>query len=300
MNDRRNSYICFIRRNTKEESQNMKQATSNNPQTLFLLSNSYNFNFFLFSPRLFTITTNSGSCKFNTYLLKDTSTVISKFLSENPNNLQYHLDIIDESNVLGKFEKLYQGEYVIFDEDELPVSKKITELLNIVECPNFMKPESLKREESRYFGFNANMVNSLGVEISIGLFHKFLQNEVPQTFLIKTKKKTYYCNVFGVYCSEIIRKVLLEDPTIEEYVYNYDDEFDEFKPICDFFNMKKVDLTKNNMESIKEIAEDLQIKLILKDVNDFINASEKVSQSIDEQQAIVESIDELFDYLSVY
>ena len=51
------------------------------------------------------------------------------------------------------------------------------------------------------------------------------------------------------------------------------------------------------MESIKEIAEDLQITVILNDVEKYIKDSEKVSKTIDEQQALIDSIDELFDLL---
>ena len=66
-------------------------------------------------PKFFTITTNTGFSNFNIYLLKDVSFVISDFLKENPHNLKYHLDTNDEENVLGKFEKMFQGEFVVFN-----------------------------------------------------------------------------------------------------------------------------------------------------------------------------------------
>lgn len=100
---------------------NSFKSRENQPksQSLFLFSDSYNFDFLKIIPRLFTITTNTGSSNFNTYILRKTSSVIDKFLKENPHHLQYHLDFNDEGNILGKFEKMYQGEFVAFDDDEL-------------------------------------------------------------------------------------------------------------------------------------------------------------------------------------
>ena len=59
-------------------------------------------------------------------MLRDTSSVIDNLLKSNPNLLEYHLDIKDDENVLGKFAQAYQGKSALFDEDQLPVSFKIT------------------------------------------------------------------------------------------------------------------------------------------------------------------------------
>lgn len=52
------------------------------------------YNFFKLLPRNFIIS-NNGSYKFNSDMLKDTSSVISTRLRDNPPNLQYHIDIDD-------------------------------------------------------------------------------------------------------------------------------------------------------------------------------------------------------------
>lgn len=103
--------------------------------------------------------------------------------------MEYHLDIDDKDNVLGKFEQIFQGEFVIFDEDELPISQKITKLLNIIECPNFMKQESLKRPEGGWGGPYNQRQNEFGVEINYLDLSIYLQRTVPRSFIIVTNKR---------------------------------------------------------------------------------------------------------------
>ena len=292
MKNRRN-HISFIRCDKKSEP--LLNSENYDIKFLFLLSGSINYSIFNFIPKSFTITTNNGSSNFNIQLIKDTSSVIKQFLDENPQSLQYHLDIIDEDNILGKFEQMYQGEFVIFDDDELPICHKITKMLNISKCPNFMKPESMKSPETLYNNYIQD--NCLGVEIDSLSLDQYLQCTAPRSFTITTNKKEYKCNIFGVYSSTVINQILTEDPTTNMYVYKYDDEFNEFQLICDLFNFKQVTLTKNNMNSIKEIAEDLQIEVIMDDINNYINSIEKVSQSIDEYQTIIDSIEDTFESL---
>ncbi|KAK8842518.1 hypothetical protein M9Y10_026110 [Tritrichomonas musculus] len=270
-----------------------KLSNKCNPNISLLSSK---FNIFDFLPRLFKITTNTGSSKFNIDILQNTSSVISGFLSTNPEQKEYHLDIDDNQNVLGKFEKMYQGECVTFEEDELPISQKITKLLNIIKCPNYLKPESLKTSEFSYSNYETGTFFEVVID-KLSLDNFLSKNLSLQTFTITTNKKEYKCNIFGVYSSAVIRNLLLEDPTIESYVYNFDDEFCEFQPICDLFNFNIVNLTRNNMDSIKEIAEELQIELIIESVDNYINTSEKVSEKIDDQQTIIDSIDDLFNLL---
>ena len=306
--NRASSHIFFSRAKAKSE----KKGITNQPsqfrfgtssanklksQSLFLLSSTYNFNVLEYIPKLFTITTNTGSANFNTYLLKDTSSVIAQLLNDNPQSLEYHLDISDTDNVLKKFEQMYQGEFITFEEDELLISHKITRSLNLINCPNFMKPESLKSPEPGSFSINSRQNSIFGVEMDFNRLNSYLQNEAPRSFTIATNKKEYMCNIFGVYSSNVIRQLLTEDPSIDKFNFDYDDEFDQFQSICDFFNFESVVLTKNNMDSIKEIADELQITIIFDDVEKFINTSEEVSKSIDDQQEIVKTNEDIFSLL---
>lgn len=154
-----------------------------------------------------------------------------------------------------------------------------------------MKPESLKTPDT-----DQNPIKTffLGVEISYKRLYNIIRSEGSPTFTIKTNKNEYKCSKYGIYSSNVLRDLLNEDPSLNEYIYNYDDEFGEFQLICDLFNFENVILTKSNMDSIKEIAEELEITFILSDVEKFINSSEKVSQAIDEHQTIIDSIENLF------
>ena len=266
--------------------------SSDKSQSISLFNYQYISDVFDFMPKQFTISTNTGSSQFNILFLMNTSSVISQFLTNFPDKTEYHLDIEDNQNILGKYEKMYQGEFVLFDEEELLISHKITKLLNLVDCPNFLKPEGLKRQETNV-GYGPNN-HVLGVEINL---NSYLQSNDSRTFTIRTNKKEYKCSVFGVYSSAVLHQLLLEDPNKDLYFYDYEDEFDRFQPICDLFNFEKVILTRDNMESIRDIAEDLQIDIILNDVENFINASEKVSKKLDEYQEIVDSVEDLFNLL---
>ena len=57
-------------------------------------------------------------------MLVDSSETISLYFPILERN-EYNLDINDETNVLQKFERLYQGEIVHFTEEDLPVAKTI-------------------------------------------------------------------------------------------------------------------------------------------------------------------------------
>lgn len=260
--------------------------------TLFLLSKSSNFHIFEYIPRQFVITTKNGSSAFNIELLKDSSPVISDFIKEHPKDLHYFLNINDEENVLNKFEKLYQGKKVKFNEDDIPTSQKITKLLQIKNCPNNLKLESLHSYEC---GSIINYDN--GVAIDKTSFLEFLQNEDLQTFSIVTNKKEYKCNVFGIYSSNVICKMLTKNSNIKQYLFNFVDENDEFQLICDLFNFKHVEMTNKNIRSLKYIAEKLQIDIILDQLNDFNKKYEDESRKIIEQQKFLDQIDTLFYWL---
>ena len=192
--DNSTSHIVFSRitPTSKHYSYTVPTIDYNNSQSIFLLSKFCNFNIFDYIPRLFTISTKTSSCKFNIEFLKDTSSLISDLLNKNPNVLEYNLPISDEENVLKKFELLYQGKEVVFDEDELPSSQRITKILKIINCPNYLKPDSLKINE---VDTNCNSVFSLntdfksGVKINMSYFINYLRKDLLQTFTIVTNKK---------------------------------------------------------------------------------------------------------------
>ena len=130
--------------------------------------------------------------------------------------------------------------------------------------------------------------------------HDGLSNFIPnffECFTIITNKNKYKCNKFSIYLSDLIREKLEKEPLLKQYEYDFDDENKEFQKICDLFNFNPIEITKNNMDSLKEIAEDFQINCIIDEINKYINNSEKVAQSIDDQQTIIDSIDELFDWI---
>ena len=74
------------------------------------------------------------------------------------------------------------------------------------------------------------------------------------------------------------------------YVYKYDDEFNEFQLICDLLNFESIEMTIDNVHSLRKMADDLQINSVLQKIDDKINECEKVSKSIDEQQNNIEII----------
>ena len=306
-NRQKKNEICFIRSPDKsvksfryfENARVLRVVEKFNSQSLSLFdeaSSKYIFNIFEHIPRLFTITTNSESCQFNIEILTNASSVISKQLRDNPDNLSFHIDIKDEEKVLKKIESLFLGKTVIFDEDELPISHKITKALNLVNCPNFMKPESLKEPyESMPYIDSKN--NRLSVEIDTENFNEFIKSPSLQTFVIKTKKRSYNCNKFGIYSSIVIRQIIERDPTTVIFEYDFDDEFNEFQLICDLFNFESIKMTKNNMETLKFLADDLKIIEIADVLNKYIGFSEKVSRTIDDKQKMINKIDDIFDLL---
>ena len=268
-------------------------------QNINLQYRNFFFNLLELMPRAFTITTKNGSAMFNTDILKDTSSIISQALSVDSENLQYHLDIEDTANVLGKFELLYQGKPVLFHNDELPVYEKIITELNINNIPKFLfhKPNGNQNDGSIKSPFASAINNNFPVVMCKKNFYNFVRLIESKSFTIITNRREYKCNPFGVLSSSVICEEIAKDPKKTEYVYNFDDEFDEFGSICDLFNFSNVKITSGNMNIIKEISEDLQIKDILNDLDKYINEYEKISETIDEQQNFIDTIDELFNML---
>lgn len=277
------------------------EKDSIDPKVL-LLSNNYKLLELI--PRNFVIIINNNSYSFNIDLIKNTSFFIFQLLEEDPEIMQYNLNINDEENTFKKFEQMYLGEFVRFNEDELLFCQKITKMLQIIHCPNFMLVDSLKKCDehkvnkdisSKFYYENRN--ESFRVQMNQNDLNNFLNSDDIRNFTIATNKKKYKCSILGIYSSNVLRKILLEDPTVDEYIYDYEDEFEQFQIICDLFNSEEINLTKSNIDSIKEIAEDLQITIFLDQIDNFIINSEKVLHTIEEQQNIIDSIDNLFDLL---
>ena len=292
---RSSDHICFIRgSNLLSDHQDQRFTKVDDNISINLCNDkSYFINALKFIPRLFKLSTNNGSCQFNIQILKDTSSVISNFIEENPNVNEYHIDVDDNYNVLGKFEKLYLGDNIVFKEDELPISKKITGLLNIICLPNYMKPENLKSEET----INSQLGLEEGVGINQNSLENFLRQKSHQTFKIITNNKEYNCNYFGVFSSAIIFELFKKDPKLNQFKFDFDDESDDFQQICNYFNFESIKIKSNNMDILKEMAEDLKIDRILPLIDNFIDKYETFSKTIDEQQSTVDSIEELFGWL---
>ena len=175
---------------------------------------------------------------------------------------------------------MYKCEEVTFNDKEYMDLIKISNELEIVQGQNFYK---------YHFPSNKKEIN-FGIDLST--FTEYLQIEAPQTFTIKTNKKEYKCNIFGIYSSKKISSLLSNDPKIDCFVYDFDDELDEFQLICDLFNFKEIKITSNNMNSLHE-----KITKFVDKINEFVEDYEKVSQTIDDDQNIVDSIEEVFDWL---
>lgn len=280
-----NIIIEFI----KAEDNAIATISESNYRFLNLLNPRYNLDFLDSVPKLFTISTENGSCKFNTELLINSSSVISNFISNNPNPLQYDLNIIDEFNVLQKFEQLYRGKLVIFDENDRTFYNQIKSALNL-NIPDFEIPTDPTLQNDHPI--------SLSLIMNKKTFYQFLQITTPRYyFTISTHKKNYRVNIFGVLSSKVLREELLRNPGLDHYDYDFNDNFNEFNSICDLFNFKEVQIATMSVEILRKISEDLQIDVIWNDLDKYVEEYEKTSEIINEQQTLIEKVDELFDYL---
>ena len=144
---------------------------------------------------------------------------------------------------------------------------------------------------------NQKEKHSITIKIKISSLFNFLKRNPDTDFTISTNKKEYKCKLIGALSSQVIKNFIKENPTANEYFYDYDDEFDEFKHICEIFNFQSVLVSNNNVQSLKNIAEELEIDVILNDINKNIEENEKMIASINEQQELINSIDELLNCL---
>ena len=116
------------------------------PYYVNILSKSGSFNALKFMPRLFTLSTNNNSYLFNTDLLAWSSKTISKYIDDNPTNLKYHLNIIDDKNIIEKIGKIYQGELVEFKQNEYKLLQTFVEELKLLNMPEITFGWSKSRE----------------------------------------------------------------------------------------------------------------------------------------------------------
>ena len=262
---------------------------------LIKLINQFNqFDIYTFIPRNFMITTENGSCLFNSDMLKCSSSTILQQLQIDPNILRYHINIKDDSNVLSKFEKMYLGERVFFNEEDLPTYEQIVKLLDI-KCPNYKNPH---RSTPRHKCCNTECTDlQSGVQIDNQFFQKFLSSQLQRNFTILTRKSSYKCTLCGSSSSLLIRQLLLKQPTLNEYFYDFDDEFNEFQLVCDFFNFENVMMISSNMKQLQKIANDLKIEILISTIDNYLKKYENVNKIINENNLIIQSIDNLFDLL---
>ena len=129
------------------------------------------------------------------------------------------------------------------------------------------------------------------------MFNLFLINKYHEGFTISTHQKEYKCRLYAVYSSLIIRDHLLSNPEIRRFEYDFDDEFDEFELICKLLNFDTISITRNNIDSIKKIAEDLQIECLLEQINNFIDNSDKVNDIFNDQQETIDIVDTILSNL---
>lgn len=229
-------------------------------------------------PRIFTITTNNGSYKFNIDFLKETSSVIKKAIENDPKNLQFHINVDDDQNVMKKVEDLYQNKKVIFYISDLIVLHHIIGALNIVDCPSFMLPEKLQPQ-------NSVVPTKATVQIDIKYVQDIFFQTFPKTFIIIANDKEYECNSLGVNSSKIIRQFREENPEENRFILTYEeDDKNGLELIKNFFNFEKVEITINNMNSLQRVAEILQIELILSDIENYIDSYENATQLIDDKK----------------
>lgn len=205
-----------------------------NPHYIDLVSMQTDFTVFNFMPRLFTITTNNSSCKFNTDILIGTSTVISNFIQKNPSNLHYHLNTNDDKNVLSKFEQIYKGESVQFDKSEIRISQLIAEELNLFGFNDLDSYSGVHRNFTNQKKSNFLSTSNVGsriqfrikeqkVEIDQSSIRSYLQKNAYYSFNIKTNKHEYRCSFYGALFSSVIREFISNEPNSKIFNFDYED-----------------------------------------------------------------------------
>ena len=252
-----------------------------------LVSRSCTLNVLKILPRDFELTTNNRSYFFNANILSNSSIIILHHIEENPNYLQYHLDIENCDDVIKKLEQIYQGESIQLNKEEAQIYALISKKL----CLQY----SVNQKDSKITIIFNQFSNEYKIhQQSLNLF---FQNDLPKSFIIQTKKAEYKCNEYGILLSFVIRENLSKDSKIDRYFYDYEDEENEFELISNILNFQNIDINKDNANTILKICKELRIECLIQILTDFINDSQKIVQLIEDTQSIVDSINGLFDLL---
>ena len=73
--------------------------------------------------------------------------------------------------------------------------------------------------------------------------------------------------------SSVIQDILSKNPNLKHFSYDYEDENGEFEFIQKIFNLRESNIiTKDNIDIILGIAEDLKIESLIKFLNDNIRS----------------------------
>ncbi|KAK8841335.1 hypothetical protein M9Y10_026948 [Tritrichomonas musculus] len=249
---------------------------------LSLLDPSNLLNLFKKIPRTFEISTNNQYFYFNKQVIAEISFTIREFLSEHPDANQYKLEIEDNTG-LKKIEEICQGNITFFSKEELINCQDMANVLEIQNCPEYLRMQGLERHMKK------------GVVINPDCESFFL--EQPGTFIVSTRQNIYECNLFGICSSKVLQDFITTNPDSEKYVYDYNDEYNEFQQICDFFNFGQISITTANLDFLKEISEDLQIDIITNRIKRIDQDQEKLIEKIEENQKTVDKISQLFEWL---
>ena len=126
--------------------------------------------------------------------------------------------------------------------------------------------------------------------------HYFLSKS-SKSFQISTHKQDYFCDINGVCSSKVISDFIIANPNTNLFNYDYDDEMNMFEKICEFFNFNQISITGDDLEYLQKIAEDLKIDVISKKINQIYKNQEKILAKINENQTLVDSINELFEWI---
>ncbi|KAK8839026.1 hypothetical protein M9Y10_032492 [Tritrichomonas musculus] len=274
-------HIYFFAAKVNFDSQT--NSVNTDQQTLCLLNSKYNINFLQVVPKKFSLIAGSSHFYFNIDILKDTSQIITNFSFQNSDSFELLSSRVSHS-VLSKFEQLYQGKSISISKDEIKSYCFLKNQLKI-DCIPILSKDDFKS------------TNKIYIQMEKNSFFNYLKQKSLRTFTITTNKAEYKCNVFGILTSHVLLAYVNNYPDEDSFYFDYDDENNEFQQICNLFNFENVKITENNMFSLKDIASELHIQCILKDIDTNVNKIDRISQIFDANMDILDSIDELFESL---
>lgn len=115
-------------------------------------------------------------------------------------------------------------------------------------------------------------------KMTIKIDYEFLYSIISAkqyfTFNIKTKSNEYKCSTLGACSSKVILTFLQSNPNATEFEFNYVDENSEIK--------------QQNMNQLKQIAEQLEIHSIIKLTYRYINKYKNTIEKCTENQKLID------------